>query len=654
MESRIPSLSRTNRGGVDRSTTQTASQTLGHESQSRSTMEGIMRNILTSSSWFQEMITQTVEGCVGARLDGIRTDLEQLKADLTALRTDVESSDPQSWQQDKRRLDKDVDALRDFVQRSSEVIWQQIAQLEGRIPGQVPSPRTKVEEDAGMGSEDDRKTPSTSRAEKRLGRKSRRKKSPGRRKPKGRRRSSERSSDESDTTDGSDSHAESETDDIRITDRSCRKAMSVETYRLYDRATERSTRLNTTKMVNSVRHLFTGDRFDGSDPITVIHFLEEMKSALDEAEIAEGDAKHLVRYFLDGEAARLFKGLGSRDRSSYPRVLQWLLRTYVRETMLQNARENFLMRAQRSNESELDYSRELRVLARRCGGMIPEREVIHRFVRGLQPAIRTQVQMQVKRDTPWPTAVALAADFGNSHRDAMRVAKSRDESRLWTAPKRRSSEAGRTLMAQPDPTRQRVSSSEDDELLQFESLDDPEDGTTFAVLPPGSQVPSRVPSYLSISPGGGSSGSFRTARRSLSPASRTYVPPRGERKVMLPPGIPFPARQPSTNPKQVCWGCGLEGHFLSGCKTTDPRLIEMALEGFRSRKREREAQIPQIPGPAPQMPARAAGTAGGTPLTDRAPQSYSSPQPRVFVAKEDEQAAPEVVADDPAEEAKPL
>ena len=69
--------------------------------------------------------------------------------------------------------------------------------------------------------------------------------------------------------------AESDTDseDIRAADRSYRKAMSVETYRLYNRETERSKQWGTNKLLTTFHHLFTGDTFDGSDPVTVLHFL---------------------------------------------------------------------------------------------------------------------------------------------------------------------------------------------------------------------------------------------------------------------------------------------------------------------------------------------------------------------------------------------
>ena len=47
--------------------------------------------------------------------------------------------------------------------------------------------------------------------------------------------------------------------------------------------------------------------FDGSDPIIILYFLEYLKSTFHEAGLSEGDAKHMMRYFVDDETARLFK-----------------------------------------------------------------------------------------------------------------------------------------------------------------------------------------------------------------------------------------------------------------------------------------------------------------------------------------------------------
>ena len=148
--------------------------------------------------------------------------------------------------------------------------------------------------------------------------------------------------------------------------------------------------MRTAKVLTNLRHLFDGERFDGSDPLTVLPVLEELKSTFDDAGLSEGDAKHMVRYFLTGEATRLYKSLAPRDRRSYPRIVKWMLRIYVREDMLQKAREEFLTRMQKQSETELEYSKGLADLGKRCTGMIPARDLTNKFIRGFRPAIRTK------------------------------------------------------------------------------------------------------------------------------------------------------------------------------------------------------------------------------------------------------------------------
>ena len=568
-ESRIPRMAGSRGSGTDAG----SSASRGQVTSPRRIVEGIVREALTSAPGLKEMIQQAVKSHVDAELVGLRQELEHLRTDLTACRNDLEAQNLKSCEQDIGRLDEDVAALREYTQKTSDALWQQIAQMHEKTPnGGGPLLATKEEDPDRDDAHGDRRSssrperarspsPSPERSRRRKARRGRKREESRRR---GRKSVWRDDSASSDSSEDSDIGSESEAEGIHVVDRHCRKALSVEKYRLDDRSSERR-RSNTSKLLKSVQHLFTGDRFDGSDPITVLHFLEELQSAFNDAQIAEGDAKHIVRYFLYGEAAKLFKGLSPRDRDTYPRIIRWLLRTYVRETMLQTARENFLTRSQRSNENELDYSKELRVLARRCGGVISDEEIIQRYVRGLQPAIRTQVQARISDDVTWATVVSIAVDHGNAHREATTLSRSRHESRFLDQPRRRSSETARALMADATPAPQAAYASEE-ELFLPESVAAPTDGEALAILPSGSRPPSRGPSWNSNASSSGSTSTWWTAP---SPASVTFVPPAPARRVsfappmparrvMLPPGVPFPARATSTAPKLACWGCGKE------------------------------------------------------------------------------------------------
>ena len=119
------------------------------------------------------------------------------------------------------------------------------------------------------------------------------------------------------------------------------------------------------------------------------------------------------------------------------------------------------------------------------------------------------------------------------------------------------------------------------------------------------------------------------------PPSANFAPQREPRKVMLPPRVTFPARQPFTSSKQTCWGCGLEGPFLSDCPITNPRLLEIVLEGFRARKRERMTKITPAPPMAPPPPDRRSFSAVDGPVTPRAMARPIATQPRAVVAHTD-------------------
>ena len=102
--------------------------------------------------------------------------------------------------------------------------------------------------------------------------------------------------------------------------------------------------------------------------------------------------------------------------------------------------------------------------------------------------------MQVRRRTTSLTVVDLADAFGNSLRDAPRVTKTRDESRFLWSNRKRSSETGWALVARPTQMHRAETSSDGEELLQFASLDVPEDDATIVALPAGRTSFNQTPS----------------------------------------------------------------------------------------------------------------------------------------------------------------
>ena len=311
-------------------------------------VEETLTNRLASELLTPGRIRAVVDDEYGNRLRRLDEACSALSQGLKVLRNEFETYKEKPCKTELQSLGDELASMRSHVTGECQKLWRELEKLKGESPRE-PSPNREPET---VPDEDD---PPTQPRKGKGSRQSRSRKSgaksrhTSRRKP----RKSHYYGSESDLSDSSESSDDDlndpDGDEIRIADKDCRKALSVKTYRLVDRDPERDLTLKTTKVLANIRRLFDGERFDGSDPLAVLPFLEELKTTLDDAGICEGDARHMVRYFLTGEAARLFKGLAPRDKRNYPRIIKWLLRTYVRESMLQNAREEFLTRAQKSN-----------------------------------------------------------------------------------------------------------------------------------------------------------------------------------------------------------------------------------------------------------------------------------------------------------------
>ena len=543
----------------------------------------------------------------------IDNSLRQLVGSHNEMREELDVFKREPCKEELRLLTNELASIRERVNGEFEKLWSAINTLKGKKPQE----RSEDDEPIGVRGNDEENDELPNRHGK--GRKSkdarsRRSRSTKSRHSKQKRRG--RRSEEWDDYSSSESEEsdadlnDPDGDEIRVADKDCRKVLNVETYRLEDRDPERDLALRTTKVLANLRHLFDGERFDGSDPLSVLPFLEELRATFDDAGLSEGDARHMVRYFLTGEAARLFKGLSPRDKRSYPRIIKWLLRTYVRESMLQNAREEFLTRAQKSTETELEYSQALSNLAKRCAGMIPSRDLTNRFVRGLRPAIRTQVQSRVAKNTSWAVAVAIATEHGNAHREAQKEQDAgRDPPFIPYSRRRTTTGKGKALVIR-EPRLD--DSSDQDELWIREedpSIFDARGGDTIGAIRHGPFGGSRDSSYASLPTSVGSSGErYYTPRPSFTgQEARVRSASNSAERVVLPPGTPFPAkqmaRQPPRGPSQPsaypCLGCGKTGHWLSECQNVNARLKDLALEALRARKQARRLKFDEGRDPSP-------------------------------------------------------
>ena len=524
----------------------------------------------------RERINEIVTEALAPPMTGVEAELLQLSEKLEAF-------DTTSIKEEVRALKEEFAELRQAAQVEFSVLWKHISKLE-KLQDEKPGPLADKQRHAS-GRRGDHA------AELSSGERSSRKKKSSSRPLSGRKKYVTRSESDSDSDSPLSSDAESVIDDVEVADESCRKVMQVETYRLIDRNPTRNPRLRVAKVLAELRHLFDGEMFDGSDPLSLLHFLTDLKQTFDDAALAEGDAKHMVRYFLTGEAAKLFKGLSPNERVSYRRILQWLLRTYIREGMIQDAREKFLTRAQNPSETELEYSKVLSRLAHRCGGIVSESDLANRFVRGLQPAIRTHVQTKLRGTRSWAVAVATASEYGDAHREENAAQNKPKTARFVTVPRRSmTGQTGRALLTHPTPVKTERDDESVAELDELEDLQDCNDSVDpVGAIHWGASQLGRSPSFGSYASSGGSSDTvYRTPTLRFSPGRQATPPRSSERQVMLPPGVPFPAGSRPKGPAKPCLGCGKSGHWIATCPTTNPQVKDMVLEALRARKAARQ------------------------------------------------------------------
>ena len=555
-----------------------------------------------------DRIRAIAEDTLSDQILRIDSSLRQLAQGQDGLRKDLDAFTREPCKFELQSLREELAVVRDRVNGEFQKLWSEINTLKEKS-------RANNNEPLGVRDNDIELVDSSTRRKKGRGSRdaqSQKNSAKGSRSSKHKRRKDRHHESDSDSTSSSsESDADlndPDGDEIRVADRECRKVLNVNAYRLIDRDPERDLALRTAKVLTNLRHLFEGERFDGSDPLTVLPFLEELKTTFDDAGLSEGDAKHMVRYFLTGEAARLYKSLAPRDRRSYPRIVKWMLRTYVREDMLQKAREDFLTRMQKQSETELEYSKALADLAKRCAGMIPARDLTNRFIRGLRPAIRTQVQSRMASNTSWAVAVAVATEYGDAYREARKEEESRRDPPYMPYP-RKKYPAGKGKAFAVRYPRDDDTSDADQMWIREDAPThcEIEGGNTIGAIRDGSALMQRDASYASLPTSVGSSGERYYTPRPYLPGRdrREKASPDTGKKVILPPGVPYPAKQTLAQPRAAavdalpCLGCGKIGHWLSDCPNLSARLKDLALEGLRARKQARKLKYDERREPSP-------------------------------------------------------
>jgi len=143
--------------------------------------------------------------------------------------------------------------------------------------------------------------------------------------------------------------------------------------------------------------------FDPMDPITILSFLPAFKTACDSNGIHEGAAMWLFQFFVKKTAKAALSARtttvsasGGKTKASqltsYPAVVQFLLRTYATDEVIAEADAEISRYRQPDRMSPQDYAHNLWTKALKCGTVHDEDRLKGIFIEGLHESIRQSVR----------------------------------------------------------------------------------------------------------------------------------------------------------------------------------------------------------------------------------------------------------------------
>jgi hypothetical protein len=190
---------------------------------------------------------------------------------------------------------------------------------------------------------------------------------------------------------------------------SLRAALSYRTYRLNNRSQKFSNALSKDLSKISKRmttHIPDDQRFDGSDPVSIIKFLEDFKEACDHNGVSEGAAMHLFQYFLLNTAKKSlqlhFRSTMSASSNSYCGAIHFLLTTYAAEEEVSGECRKIYLMQQKSGENEREFGIRIQAQDGRLGQAFTEDNLITAYLNGVPENVRTYVSSTA------PTATTFA------------------------------------------------------------------------------------------------------------------------------------------------------------------------------------------------------------------------------------------------------
>ena len=140
------------------------------------------------------------------------------------------------------------------------------------------------------------------------------------------------------------------------------------------------------------------DKFSGSTPVAILGFLRSFRNNTVHNGISEGAAPFILPYFMDEPARHRYEtqmGLWLEDRVDlYPRMVNWLLKTYADDDELRKAYQEIQNIRQSEEEDEKELATRLRKKVSLMGNVFSERALMAIYVDGLRSEVHHAVTSQ--------------------------------------------------------------------------------------------------------------------------------------------------------------------------------------------------------------------------------------------------------------------
>ena len=381
-------------------------------------------------------------------------------------------------------------------------------------------------------------------------------------------------------------------------------ACDYRTYRLDDRD-KKLPKGKSEKMVRYKRRLepvMQSRKFSGTDPVTVLSFLNWFQKACNMGEISEGIAVWCFQFCLEGQADSLIHSrlaghdkIGKKTRqteklSTYEQVVNFLIQTYVTNEVISEEYNSMMQFRQATNQTETDFADRLWQKAQRSGIVYSDKHLKSIFAdniwQPLRRSVNTHLSSKAKRGITYQELTRYAQGLGDQLRGATRRVTNQVG---FTANRRAPGSPVRT-------TRALATDWEEDEMGSWSGLADDEGNPEDTVL---------VISDGSGPPHGVSRGSYSTSRTPSPMTPQVVQQARNKRLSPLHPSQD-PTR-PGTQRKVTAIVPGLVScrlclgrHATSSCTQVPAhirdRLIEARDKHYQQR-REDGTWMPKTVGP---------------------------------------------------------